>query len=68
MSRLWEKGEALDARVLRYTAGEDHSLDERLVPFDVRGSIAHATMVPEYFHKPNLIIMNLQLHLQQKMI
>ncbi|MCC7328661.1 MAG: argininosuccinate lyase [Gammaproteobacteria bacterium] len=45
MSRLWEKGEALDARVLRYTAGEDHSLDERLVPFDVRGSIAHATML-----------------------
>ncbi len=45
MSRLWEKGEALDARVLRYTAGEDHLLDERLVPYDVRGSIAHATML-----------------------
>lgn len=45
MSRLWDKGEALDARVLRYTAGEDHSLDERLVPYDVRGSIAHATML-----------------------
>ena len=45
MSRLWEKGEALDARVLRYTAGEDHALDERLVPYDVRASIAHATML-----------------------
>ena len=45
MSRLWEKGEPLDARVLRYTAGEDHSLDERLVPYDVRASIAHATML-----------------------
>ncbi len=45
MSRLWDKGEALDARVLRYTAGEDHSLDERLVPYDVRGSLAHATML-----------------------
>ena len=45
MSRLWDKGEALDARVLRYTAGEDHLLDERLVPYDVRGSIAHATML-----------------------
>jgi argininosuccinate lyase len=45
MSRLWEKGEPLDARVLRYTAGEDHRLDERLVPYDVRGSIAHATML-----------------------
>ncbi len=45
MSRMWDKGEALDARVLRYTAGEDHRLDERLVPYDVRGSIAHATML-----------------------
>jgi len=45
MSRLWDKGDALDARVLRYTAGEDHALDERLVPYDVRGSIAHATML-----------------------
>lgn len=45
MTRLWDKGEALDARVLRYTAGEDHLLDERLVPYDVRASIAHATML-----------------------
>ncbi|MCO4812666.1 MAG: argininosuccinate lyase [Gammaproteobacteria bacterium] len=45
MSRLWEKGLPLDARVLRYTAGEDHLLDARLVPYDVRGSIAHAEML-----------------------
>lgn len=45
MSRLWEKGLPLDQRVLRYTAGEDHLLDGRLVPFDVRGSIAHADML-----------------------
>ncbi|MBM4195588.1 MAG: argininosuccinate lyase [Gammaproteobacteria bacterium] len=45
MSRLWDKGEALDTTVLRYTAGEDHRLDERLVGYDVRGSIAHATML-----------------------
>ena len=31
MSRLWEKGLPLDERVLRYTAGEDHLLDARLV-------------------------------------
>jgi len=42
VSRLWEKGLPLDQRVLRYTAGEDHLLDARLVPYDVRGSIAHA--------------------------
>ncbi len=45
MSRLWEKGLPLDERILRYTAGEDHLLDARLVPYDVRGSIAHAEML-----------------------
>ena len=45
MSRLWDKGLPLDQRVLRYTAGEDHVLDARLVPYDVRGSIAHAEML-----------------------
>jgi argininosuccinate lyase len=43
MSRLWDKGAPLDARVLQYTAGEDHALDDRLVAYDVQGSIAHAT-------------------------
>ena len=47
MTRLWDKGLPLDERVLRYTAGEDHKLDARLVPFDVRGSIAHAEMLEE---------------------
>ena len=47
MSRLWEKGLPLDERVLRYTAGEDHLLDARLVAYDVRGSIAHAEMLAE---------------------
>ena len=45
MTRLWDKGLPLDERVLRYTAGEDHMLDARLVPYDVRGSIAHAEML-----------------------
>ena len=45
MSRLWDKGLPLDERVLRYTAGEDHMLDARLVNYDVRGSIAHAEML-----------------------
>ena len=47
MSRLWEKGLPLDERVLRYTAGEDHLLDARLVSYDVRGSIAHAEMLAD---------------------
>ena len=45
MSRLWDKGLPLDQRVLRYTAGEDHLLDARLLPYDVRASIAHAEML-----------------------
>ncbi len=45
MSRLWDKGAPLDARVLAYTAGEDHALDDRLVAYDVMGSIAHAEML-----------------------
>jgi argininosuccinate lyase len=45
VSRLWEKGLPLDQRVLRYTAGEDHRLDARLVAYDVQASIAHARML-----------------------
>src|SRR5512138_1141697 len=45
MTRLWDKGAPLDQRVLRFTAGEDHALDNRLVAYDVRASIAHAEML-----------------------
>ena len=47
MSRLWDKGAPLDARVLAYTAGEDHELDNRLVSHDIEASIAHAQMLHE---------------------
>ncbi|MGI9245729.1 MAG: argininosuccinate lyase [Steroidobacteraceae bacterium] len=45
MTRLWDKGAPLDQRVLRFTAGEDHALDNRLVAYDVQASIAHAEML-----------------------
>ncbi len=45
MTRLWDKGGELDETVLRYTAGEDHRLDNRLVTYDARASIAHAGML-----------------------
>ncbi len=45
MTRLWDKGAPLDERVLAYTAGDDYALDERLVKYDVRASIAHAEML-----------------------
>jgi argininosuccinate lyase len=47
MTRLWDKGNSLDARVLDYTAADDHALDNRLVRYDVRASIAHAEMLAE---------------------
>ena len=47
MTRLWDKGTPLDARVLAYTAGEDHLLDNRLVAYDIRSSIAHADMLAQ---------------------
>jgi argininosuccinate lyase len=47
MTRLWDKGTTLDARVLEYTAGDDHALDDRLVAYDIRASIAHAEMLGE---------------------
>jgi argininosuccinate lyase len=45
--RLWDKGGALDEQILKFTAGEDHKLDARLVAYDVRASIAHARMLAE---------------------
>ncbi|MGO9512515.1 MAG: argininosuccinate lyase [Steroidobacteraceae bacterium] len=47
MTRLWDKGNPLDDRVLSYTAGEDYLLDNRLVPYDILASIAHAEMLGE---------------------
>ena len=47
MARLWDKGLPLDERILRFTAGEDHRLDERLVEYDVRASVAHARMLEQ---------------------
>jgi argininosuccinate lyase len=47
MTRLWDKGTPLDDRVLAYTAGDDFELDNRLVEYDVRASIAHAEMLHE---------------------
>lgn len=45
MSRLWDCKGVLNQEVLRYTAGDDHVLDDRLVPYDIRASRAHAEML-----------------------
>ncbi len=45
MSRLWDKGQPLDALIEAYTVGDDPTLDQRLLPFDVQASKAHARML-----------------------
>jgi argininosuccinate lyase len=47
MTRLWDKGGALDERVLAYTAGDDYQLDNRLVRYDIAASSAHADMLAD---------------------
>lgn len=45
MSKLWDKGVALDELIEAYTVGDDPILDHRLLPHDVAGSRAHARML-----------------------
>jgi argininosuccinate lyase len=45
LSRLWDKGEALDDAVARLTVGRDPELDVRLVPYDALASAAHGKML-----------------------
>ncbi len=39
---IWDRGDAVDPEMLAYTIGDDWLQDRRLVPFDIRGSLAHA--------------------------
>lgn len=45
MSKLWDKGTALDALIERFEVGDDAVYDNRLVEADVYGSLAHAEML-----------------------
>jgi len=45
MTRLWERGEPLDALVARFTVGRDPELDRELVAHDALASAAHARML-----------------------
>lgn len=42
---LWDKGERVNERMRHLTVGDDPVLDLELVPFDCRGSAAHARML-----------------------
>lgn len=50
MTRLWDRGDPLDPAVLKYTAGDDVSLDDRLVAHDVKASAAHVEMLHALGH------------------
>jgi argininosuccinate lyase len=43
--KLWEKGYRLNSEVEDYTIGNDYILDQALVRYDCRASIAHAQML-----------------------
>jgi argininosuccinate lyase len=43
--KLWQKGYSLNEAVENYTVGNDYIIDEKLVYFDCKASIAHATML-----------------------
>lgn len=39
---VWDRGDAIDESMLRFTIGDDPIQDRRLIVHDLRGSIAHA--------------------------
>lgn len=41
MAQLWKKKTEPDPEILRFTSGEDPILDQRLIPYDCKASIAH---------------------------
>lgn len=45
MTKLWQKGYSINAKVEHYTAAQNSLLDMRLIRHDVWGSLAHATML-----------------------
>ena len=45
MSRLWNRGNAIDEAVLRLTVDRDPELDLEILPWDCLASTAHATML-----------------------
>ncbi|MFM9872826.1 MAG: argininosuccinate lyase [Fimbriimonadaceae bacterium] len=49
-TRLWDKGTPINQQILEFTVGQDHILDQRLIPYDLTVSIAHAQMLGEQNH------------------
>ena len=53
MSKLWDKGVDLDKAVEAFTVGKDPELDNVLIPYDCKASIAHARMLGEMGYLEN---------------
>lgn len=47
MKKLWQTSTKLHALVESYTVGEDHLLDQQLIPYDIKASRAHAVMLKQ---------------------
>lgn len=45
MSKLWDKSAKLNPAVEAYTVGNDYLLDMKLLPYDLKASLAHAKML-----------------------
>ena len=47
MGRLWETNKDISKKILNFTVGKDNKLDERLIKYDIIGTIAHVKMLKE---------------------
>jgi argininosuccinate lyase len=43
--KLWEKGQATNQQIEKFTIGQDPILDLELAPFDIQGTLAHIIML-----------------------
>lgn len=47
MQKIWQKysGQKINAQIEAYTIGNDYLLDEQILPYDIKASVAHARML-----------------------
>ena len=45
MKKIWQTNDNLHPLVESYTVGEDYILDQQLIPYDIKASLAHAEML-----------------------
>jgi len=45
--KIWQVGSDLHPLVEKFTVGEDYILDQKLIPYDLKASFAHAKMLKE---------------------